>query len=295
MTYFHLSILVCLCVLLGRAAFADEAQPLRVPAGFVAAPGTTAEPHSGTGYALTIVHEQTQIELVFIPAGTFQMGSPENEPGRAANEGPAHTVRITRPFYMGKTEVSQEQWTRLMGPDRLQGARFPDWAANRYKGEQKPAVGLSMADCDAFMKKAGACLRLPTEAEWEYACRAGTRTAYGFGDSEAKLSEHAWNRENAGGELHPVGQKPPNAWGLHDIHGNVFEWCSDRLGSDYYANSPEADPTGDPAARFHVLRGGSFISSAPYCRAAFRHFGQPLHEEGTTHLSDYGFRVVRGE
>jgi len=258
----------------------EEATPLSVPAGFRAKPGTTPEPYSNTGWAKEIIHEKTGIELVFIPAGKFQMGSRLDEPGRFNDEGPVHTVVIAKPFYIGKYEVTQEQWEKVMenNPSFFKGInpRFP-------------VETVSWNDCNEFLQKAGDGLRLPTEAEWEYACRAGTRTRFYFGDDEAALGDYAWYIDNSGPRTHPVGQKRPNAWELYDIHGNVWEWCRDQY-YDSYAPSATAGSlktTEDLSGR--ILRGGSAWSSARNCRSAVRYWYGPSEKS-----IEFGFRVARG-
>ena len=248
--------------------------PLRVPEGFRAKENTIAEQYTNTGYALEVIHEKTGIQMVFIPAGAFQMGAPESERNRASAETPAHMVRITRPFYLGQVEVTQAQWVRVMGRNPMDKFDFAE--AQPFKAGDLPVLGrLSWDDCQSFITKVGDGLRLPTEAEWEYACRAGTQTAYSFGDNPARLVEYAWIASNAEGRVHPVGEKLPNPWGLYDIYGNVFEWCS-----DWYQST----------GRGHVLRGGSWTSKPMYCRSAFRHqVFEPRYA-----FTDYGFRVARG-
>jgi formylglycine-generating enzyme required for sulfatase activity len=188
------------------------------------------------------------MKFVLIPAGEFTMGSPENEQGRDSNE-PQHKVKITKPFYMQTTEVTQAQWKAVMGNN-------PSY----FKGNDLPVETVSWDDAQEFIKKLsakeGVKYRLPTEAEWEYACRAGSTTKFYFGEDESKLDEYAWYHNNSDGKTHPVGQKKPNAWGLYDMHGNVWEWCQDWYGADYYKNSPAEDPQGPASAESRVLRGG---------------------------------------
>ncbi|MFW6106656.1 MAG: SUMF1/EgtB/PvdO family nonheme iron enzyme, partial [bacterium] len=169
------------------------------------------------------------MDLVLIPAGEFMMGSPRAEDERYDNE-TQHEVRITKPFYMSKTEVTQEQWERMMGENPAD-----------FKGAKNPVDSVSWNDCRDFAKKLSEqvdslTFSLPTEAEWEYACRAGSTTKYCFGDSDRELGNYAWYRPNSDGKTHPVGQKKPNAFGLYDMHGNLWEWCQDRYGADYYKN-----------------------------------------------------------
>ncbi|MBI4570177.1 MAG: formylglycine-generating enzyme family protein, partial [Planctomycetes bacterium] len=166
------------------------------------------------------------LRLVLRPAGTFLMGSPADETGRWTCEGPQHRVNVSA-FLMGKYEVTQHQWQAVMGSN-------PSEFTNA--GLDAPVETVSWDDCQKFCEKAG--LRLPSEAEWEYACRAGTTTRYSFGDAESALAEYAWHDANSGGTTHPVGQKKPNGWGLYDMHGNVWEWCE-----DWYHDSYNGAPT----------------------------------------------------
>ncbi|MGB2614611.1 MAG: SUMF1/EgtB/PvdO family nonheme iron enzyme [Phycisphaerae bacterium] len=228
------------------------ATEMLVPAGCRAMAGTAAEPYTKTGWAKEIVHEATGIELVFIPAGEFLMGSPASE-ARRDNDETQHRVTLTKGFYLGATEVTQAQWQAVMGSN-----------PSRFKGDGRlPAEKVSWNDCQAFCRKAGGGLRLPTESEWEYACRAGTQTRFSFGDADSALGDYAWYGSNSGkGAPHPVGQKRPNAWGLYDMHGNVWEWCADWYVKDYPGGAV-TDPTGPaavpgpPELSRRVMRGGS--------------------------------------
>jgi formylglycine-generating enzyme required for sulfatase activity len=198
------------------------AGPLRVPAGFRAAPGTTAEPYTKTGWAQEVVHEKTGIALVFIPAGVFMMGSSASELALVGIDGKSsqHLVQIAQPFYLGKYEVTQGEWTKVMGAN-----------PSHFKGDERlPVEKVSWYDCQEFLGKAGDGLRLPAEAEWEYACRAGTTTLFSSGNTAEDLGAVAWYGVNSGGKTHVVGGKPPNAWGLYDMHGNVAEWCQEEHG-----------------------------------------------------------------
>ena len=214
-------------------------------------------------------------------AGEFLMGSSEGE-GKSW-ERQQHLVKITNPLYLGKHEVTQGQYERIMGNN-----------PSGFKGDaDRPVENVSWDDAVAFCKKLsqkeGKTYRLPTEAEWEYACRAGSSTKWSFGDSEGDLGKYAWFDGNSLRATHPAGQKKPNAWGLHDMHGNVFEWCADWFGGDYYANSQAEDPTGPPSGASRVLRGGSWHNSDPdSCRCAYRLFRPP----GLRYYS-HGFRVAR--
>ncbi len=228
------------------------------------------------------------MEFVLIPAGEFMMGSPGSEDGpRRAAERPQRSVRITRAFYLGKYPVTQAQWAAVMG-------NTPSY----FRGPTRPVESVSWTDCQDFLLRLNATVedqdvefRLPTEAEWEYACRAGTTTLYSFGDDLSELGQYAWHGLNSGGRTHPVGLKKPNAWGLYDMHGNVWEWCQDWFGRAYYADAPVENPLGPESGRRRVLRGGSWsYGGYPYYyRSAARYFGTPE----VRRLNIDGFRVVR--
>ena len=220
------------------------------------------------------------LELVWIPPGEFMMGSPSDEWGRDSVEHPQHTVRITRGFWLGKYEVTQAQWQSVIGSN-----------PSHFKGDGSlPVEQVSWDDCQEFLRKPnarvkGGRFRLPTEAEWEYACRAGTSTRFGFGDSDGDLGDYAWYGDNSGSKTHRVGEKKPNAWGLHDMHGNVCEWCEDWYGD--YPSGTVTDPTGPSSGSYRVNRGGSWINYPRYCRSARRNRLTPEDRDGTL-----GFRVV---
>jgi uncharacterized repeat protein (TIGR02543 family) len=225
------------------------------------------------------------MEFVLIPAGEFEMGLPPDEVGRYGNEGPIHHVNIGKAFYMCKYEVTQKQWREIMGDK-------PSY----FEGDDLPVEKVSWDDVQEFIKKLNEKegtdkYRLPSEAEWEYACQAGTTTRYSFGDDESKLGDYAWYRDNSGRKTHPVGQKKPNPWGLYDMHGNVREWVEDCWHSDY--NGAPTDGSAwilackfDGAGR--VFRGGSCDSYARNCRSALRNRGDPRR-----HLYDFGFRILK--
>ena len=237
-----------------------------------------------------------KMEFILVPAGEFMMGSKES-PDEVIqafglpdffveylkNEHPQHRVRITKPFYLGKYEVTQEQWHAIMGTN-------PSFR----KGAKNPVETVNWNDCQAFLSKLNEKLGksdvkfgLPTEAQWEYACRAGTSTRFSFGDDKKDLTEHAWYARNSKMKAHPVGEKKPNAWGLYDMHGSVEEWCVDWYDSGYYKQSPQNDPTGPSEGLAHVLRGGSFYSGTPdFFRCADRYHDHPVY-----HYYRYGFRV----
>ena len=223
------------------------------------------------------------MKLRLIPAGEFMMGSPGTESDRDDDE-TQHRVSITKPFYLGVTEVTQEQYQKVMGTNPSQ-----------FKGPQNPVEKVSWADAVEFCRKlsampaektAGHVYRLPTEAEWEYACRSGTTTAYGFGDDASRLGDYGWFRSNSDSKTHPVGEKKPNAWGLYDMHGNVWEWCQDWYGD--YPSGSATDPTGATSGSIRVIRGGSWGNDARFCRSASR--GRSTPGSRRHYL---GFRVLR--
>jgi len=216
------------------------------------------------------------IEMVLIPAGKFKMGSPESEKGRYDDE-TQHEVTLTKPFYMGKYAVTGEQWEAVMGntPSFLKGAKLPE-------------TNVSWEDCQEFIKKLNAKTdggyRLPTEAEWEYACRAGTTTAYSFGDEITP--KDANYRGSKIGKPVAVGCYKPNPFGLYDMHGNVFEWCEDWYGD--YPEGTVTDPKGPATGEYRVLRGGSFRNDESLARSSVRICTAP-----TLRYYYIGFRLAR--
>jgi len=230
------------------------------------------------------------MKFVLIPAGKFMMGSPEGEKDRVAHEGPQHEVMITKPFHMGMYEVTQEQWTAVMGTMPWKGKE------ETKEGATHPATHMSWNDATDFCKKlstkTGKTVSLPTEAQWEYACRAGSKTRFCYGDDDdySKLGDYAWYRDNAlrvgEGYAHAVGQKKANAWGLYDMHGNVYEWCADCW-EDSYTNAAKTNPTGPASGEFRVVRSGNFaMSPVGRCRSASRCHDEP------DYASTSGLRVV---
>jgi formylglycine-generating enzyme required for sulfatase activity len=222
--------------------------------------------------------------LVPIPAGEFQMGSRDF----FDDEKPPHQVTITKPFYVSVHEVTQRQYETVTEHRPWQGE------SNVQEGPDYPATYVDWDDAVEFCRKLsqqeGVEYRLPSEAQWEYVCRAGTTTAYGFGDDVSKLGQYAWFSENArkiGEEYaHPVGQKLPNSWGLYDTHGNVWEWCHDWLRP--YEKDAVSDPTGPDRGATRVKRGGSFDDAAHAARSGLRSSRTPDHRNHYI-----GFRVVR--
>ena len=221
-----------------------------------------------------------KLDLVLIPAGEFMMGSPANEKQRNSAEGPQHEVKITRPFYMGRTEVTQEQWEAVMGSN-----------PSHFKGAKNPVEKVSWNDCAEFVKKLNARVNetgtfsLPTEAEWEYACRAGTSTPFHTGETISTDEANYNDRDRPRGRTTSVGSFAPNAFGLNDMHGNVWEWCSDRGGK--YEVGPQTDPAGPSRGAGRVLRGGSWGLNSMFCRSANRFWFYP-----TARSYVYGVRVV---
>ena len=227
--------------------------------------------------------------LVFIPPGTFRMGSPSNEVDRDVNEGPQTAVTISRGFWMGKFEVTQGEYLAVMGsnPSNFTGdtnrpVDSVSWFnATNYCGK------LTQRERAAGRISTNSVYRLPTEAEWEYACRAWTSTRFSYGDdpSYTSLPDHAWYDGNSGGMTHSVGQKLPNPWGLHDMHGNIAEWCQDWYGP--YPGGIALDPQGPATGSARVSRGGLWLRPPSYCRSAFRFGLSPVSMPDGA-----GFRVV---
>ena len=247
------------------------------------------------GVAQGVEPNSIGMEMIEIPAGEFMMGSPAGEKGRIPNEEQA-AVTLTKPFWLGKTEVTQGQWKQVMGTEPWKGKDYvqadKDCPATYVDWNDATAFCQLLTDTDQKNGKlpAGESYRLPTEAEWEYACRAGTTTEFSFGDNESTLGQYAWFDGNtAGGEhyAHAVGFKRPNPWGLHDMHGNVWEWCSDWYGN---ALPGGADPVGPGGGSNRVDRGGSWGNSPDYCRSAYRSIHDP-----SSRSSYLGFRLARSQ
>ena len=218
----------------------------------------------------------------------FWMGSPNDEKDRFDEEN-RHPVRLTRGFWMGETPVTQSQWEALMGENPshfLDGGTF--LGVGRKTSPQRPVESVSWDDCQAFLRKLNAKVSeagrfaLPSEAQWEYACRAGTTGTYG---GTGRLDDMGWYSSNSGGETHPVAQKGPNDWGLHDMHGNVWEWCADWHGP--YPRGSVTDPAGPSSGSHRVGRGGSWIIHARFCRSAIRLILDPDYR-----INYLGFRVA---
>ena len=230
------------------------------------------------------------MKLVLIPKGTFMMGSPESEQGRFENE-TQHDVTISKDYYLGVYEVTQAQYEKVMGenPSHFQGSivgnENADLPVENVPWEDAVEFCKKLSDLPEE-KKAGRIYRLPTEAEWEYACRAGSKTAYSFDDEGGLLPEYGWFRRNSSSRTHSVGLLEPNAWGLFDMHGNVWEFCSDWYAE--YPKGPVSDPSGPSKGAHRVYRGGGWgADNASDCRSAWRNGFLP--SSGNIH---YGFRVA---
>ena len=244
-----------------------------------------------------IIRTKLGVEMVVIPGGWFEMGSRDGNP----DEQPVHRVWVDG-FLMDRFEVTQALYERLMtaNPSHFKGTNRPveqiSWAnAALFCNMRSRAEGLE----PCYDEETGECnynangYRLPTEAEWEYACRAGTTTRYFFGQDPRQLKLYAWYADNSEKRTHPVGQKRPNPWGLYDMYGNVAEWCNDMYASDYYAHSPTRNPHGPKEGKRYVLRGGSWKSSADACRSAARFAEDPGFEDACFARDTIGFRCVR--
>ena len=213
--------------------------------------------------------------MALIRAGEFAMGSDD---GRK-DEKPLHRVRIDA-FYMDKYEVTFEQYDRFCDATGRKKSKDAGWGRGN-----RPVINATWDDAKAYSEWAGK--RLPTEAEWEYACRAGSKEKWCYGNNEARLVEYAWYSANSGNMTHPVGRKKANAWGLYDMHGGVWEWCSDWYGENYYASSGKRNPRGAARGKLRVLRGGSWGIVAGFCRSSSRSGVEP----GYTNIN-IGFRCA---
>jgi len=230
----------------------------------------------GFGDAFTVNLNGVKLEMIRVPGGEFTMGSNDGE----NDEKPPHRVKLSA-FAIGKYEVTQAQWKALMGNN----------PSHFNTSDDLPVETVSWDDVQEFLgrlreKTGDQRWRLPTEAEWEYAARAGSQGKYSFGDDESELRNYAWFKSNSNIQPHPVGQLKPNAFGLYDMHGNVWEWCEDWSG--LYHSAEVTDPTGPSGGSFQSERGGSFIDSAVGCRSANRYADRP-----GTRYPYLGFRLLR--
>jgi formylglycine-generating enzyme required for sulfatase activity len=246
--------------------------------------------------ALPAIQPQSGGEMLLIPAGTFTMGDGAGRP----DETP-HAVAVSA-FYLDKFIVTQEIYEKVMGvnPSKRKDKRNPvertQWTdAVRFCNKCSELEGLTPCyDLTTWQCNFDATgYRLPTEAEWEYACRAGSTAKYCCGDSESDLVHYAWFKPESQGKPHPVGEKRPNHWGLYDVHGNVWQWCNDWYGEGTYAESTKEDPRGPAAGKMRVLRGGAWDSTPDKCRAACRHKEFPVYSDACFGSDSYGFRRAR--
>ena len=234
------------------------------------------------------IDEGVVMDFVLIPAGTFIMGSPPNETGRGMDEGPRTRVIITRPFYMSRTEVTQLQYEMVMedNPSEEEGGNYPVNSV-RWAEAVEFCRRLTERERRARRLREDEEFRLPSEAEWERACRAGTDTRFSFGGVDAELAQHGWYQENSAEKPHVVGLMKPNPWGLFDMHGNVWEWCQDWY-EPRYRGGEVKDPSGPETGQTKVMRGGSWADHATRCRSAARFSATPEFRSPMV-----GFRVVR--
>ena len=241
------------------------------------------------------IKAESGIEMALIPAGKFTMGDKDEVDAQP------HEIFVSS-FYIDKYPVTQQQYKKVMSEN-----------PSRWKSDKNPVEQVRWSDavkyCNTRSRKEGLqpCYdlqtwrcnfdangyRLPTEAEWEYACRAGTTTKYFFGNDSSKLTDYAWLDENSSGKPHPVGQKKPNPWGLYDMSGNVWQWCNDFYQVDYYQQSPEKNPRGPDDGETKVVRGGAWKFSADSCRSGYRYNEDPGYSDVCFGYDIYGFRCVR--
>jgi len=263
------------------APVADRNEKVEVPTANVLKPAMPVAAVVKPSWTKPKTTNSIGMTFVYIKPGTFTMGSPLSEPERESSE-TQHQVTLTKGFYMQTTEVTQGQWKSVM-------EKKPSYNSNC--GDDCPVGNVSFNDALSFIqrlnqKESGESYRLPTEAEWEYVCRAGTNTRFFFGDSDSQLSSYAWYYDNSGNQIHPVAKKQPNAWGLFDMYGNVLEWCHDWMGE--YPSKSVTDPVESSGGSDRINRGGSFYSNARFCRSANRGTGPPgSNNEG------FGFRIAR--
>jgi formylglycine-generating enzyme required for sulfatase activity len=326
------AILVFLSVSIGLSVAprprASADQPAAAPPPVANADAEAKEPAAMKKYTETLVGTDVTFDMLPIPGGEFEMGSPQTEPGRGEDESPRHKMKIA-PFWMGKCEVTWDEYdifsysldvkrrnlNNVAATDRDKIADAVTKPTKPYtdmtfgKGHDgNPAIcmtGLAAKTyCEWLSAKTGRFYRLPTEAEWEYACRAGTTTAYSFGDDPGELGDHAWYIENSDDKPRKVGKKKPNPWGLHDMHGNVSEWCIDQYFADAYQKHVAGNPFFLVTKEYpQVVRGGSWDAEAAMCRSAARDYSKPEWKVQDPQLPKsrwfhtdalfVGFRVVR--
>ena len=280
-TFLILGLLALILTVTYRAAFYSK--PEEVSDGNI----TGGEINNNREIAIAM--NRVRFVMKYVEGGTFQMGSADND--AFSDEYPQHSVTLNS-FYMGETEVTQELWNAVMGTTIVQQRNKADSSGPlRGVGSNYPMYYVNWYECQEFVQTlnhlSGRHFRLPTEAEWEYAAKGGNRgKGYKFAGS-GSLGESAWYSFNSDSTTHPVKSKIPNELGLYDMSGNVWEWCSDRYGSNYYSNSPLDNPQGDNGGRNNVVRGGSWYSKPSYCRLTKRHSLYPYHRN-----TCYGIRLV---
>ncbi|MCP4698866.1 MAG: SUMF1/EgtB/PvdO family nonheme iron enzyme, partial [Gammaproteobacteria bacterium] len=225
-------------------------------------------------------------EAVLIFGGTFRMGDIQGKGDD--DERPVHEVSLNS-FALGRYPVTVDEYDRFAKAAGREKPNDRGWGRGK-----RPVINVSWNDaaayCEWLTKQTGHSYRLPTEAEWEYACRAGSEGAYCFGNDEKQLKDYAWSYENSGRKTHPVGEKKPNAFGLYDMHGNVWEWVHDWFDEEYYAKSPKENPADSDSGSLRVMRGGSWASLGQYARSAFRPRYSPVDRN-----MNLGFRFARGQ
>ena len=268
-------------------------------AGQAAGPTATAPDQAAAGRARLL--EKAGITLVYVPRGEFLMGSSDDDPLAGGDEKPQHRVQVDG-FWIGQTPVTCAQYRRfiqaggysqreLWGEEgwnwklKSSSAKLSDWDQTKSNESGCPVVGVSWYEAEAFAHWVGG--RLPSEAEWEYAARGGPLSrGYGYAGSD-NPGDVAWYKDNSGGKTHPVGQKKPNELELFDMSGNVWEWCGDWYGAEYYQRTPDRNPPGLPAGEYRVIRGGSWYDMRLFLRTSLRDRSSP-----STHYTGLGFRVA---
>lgn len=250
------------------------------------AEGSAKAPVPGQPFIIPLCN----VKLNWVAAGRFQMGSPAGEAGRSNDEGPQTEVTISRGFWLGAFAITQEEWKAVA--EEVSGLKAEP---SYFRGSRLPVEQVSWEDCQQWLEELNAVdeaglprgfeYRLPTEAEWEFACRAGTSTRFHFGESEAQLADWGWYSGNSGSQVHAVGEKRANPWGFYDMHGNVWEWCQDRYGP--LPGQSVIDPRGPHGGTNRVFRGGSWGVAGVRCRSAYRVWNKPGYRDYTL-----GFRIA---
>lgn len=298
-------VLMAYKVYINELSSSSPTKPMPEPTAVIASKTTIPTPQFTPRTSLQTFSEDlgngVKLEIVLLPGGPFQMGSYDEE---YADEEPVHQV-VVPPFGIGKYEVTQAQWRAVMGgdnPSRFKGENLPHVTTaplSGEKGENLPVEKVSWEDATEFCRKlssrTGKTYRLPTEAEWEYACRGGTTTVFAFGASLSSTQANFDGNYPYGGaakgvyrqKTTPVGGFPPNKFGLYDMHGNVWEWCQDWYDKSYYRQSPENNPQGPTSGTYRVVRGGSWYDYGLHCRSSLRNGISPI-----VHYDNIGFRVV---